>query len=828
MSDGAAPEPGAAPEADPFAPRLARLLGINPLAIARPVPLLPPIRPMQLPDHFIQLRPQRSPHQPQRVHEPEEHDDQASSQGTCTQHRGVSRVSSFGTGGSAVRRHSVQGCEQAVQHGFTGHDEQGRWQGSFQSSLRGREGHQSSLRRGPLPMVDLPSIHGYRQGRGLAPPGPQPPAFGPTLTSQYSLSSSEGDTLLSLPHCPDLPEEEQQPPQPAQPPLPVHPAPTAQALASSRQASRSVTPRSSSQTGSGRASSSQPSDGPSSLASSLQPPVRTASSSLAGSGAPQLPPSRLASAAGPRAPGEDSPGPASPNSRSAWSDSGTLTQRRSGGALQLRLHVITFNMGEALPETLPDTLLSAYRGGADLYVVGSQESCPLPDWEKLLQDSLGPAYVKVAQESLTAINVKPAVKPINLSAISLILYARQEVAHLITEIQTSFVACGVGNVLHNKGGVAVSCRVAGVRLLLVTCHLAAHDEYVERRNADYHRIVSGLFASPAAANSPSTRSKSVAKAPSRHVSIVSPGPPPRAARKLKLDTSQTSPAAPSIAAHSAMSRSFLSALGPAAEPAPAHAPPSYTLASLSAASTVSSHHPGLHHLLTHCSSTAMDQLPQRPGGLHGSDGGQGSPLLLDSPLRSLSRPTAFSVPSSPLRTRGQVAPLLASYDVVLWGGDLNYRIQGTPEVVRHLVETGMAEVLHANDQLRLQMRKGKVLQGLEEQAIHFPPTFKYVAHSEEYSLKRIPSWTDRILHACNAKPTICCLTPLYYSAVGELTSSDHRPVIAGYDLYITRPQSPSHKAAVPSLADNDNAAGLPRMPKQDQSPGWTLAASKTM
>ncbi len=45
--------------------------------------------------------------------------------------------------------------------------------------------------------------------------------------------------------------------------------------------------------------------------------------------------------------------------------------------------------------------------------MGTQESCALRDWERLLQQHLGPGYVKVAQESLLSI--------------SLLVYARAEV-----------------------------------------------------------------------------------------------------------------------------------------------------------------------------------------------------------------------------------------------------------------------------------------------------------------------------------------------------------------------------------------------------------------
>jgi hypothetical protein len=58
-----------------------------------------------------------------------------------------------------------------------------------------------------------------------------------------------------------------------------------------------------------------------------------------------------------------------------------------------------------------------------------------------------------------------------------------------------------------------------------------------------------------------------------------------------------------------------------------------------------------------------------------------------------------------------------------------------------------------------------VSQGFDEQAIHFPPTFKHIPFSDDYSLKRTPSWTDRVLHMANADPSFLVLQPLYYRCV---------------------------------------------------------------
>ncbi len=105
-------------------------------------------------------------------------------------------------------------------------------------------------------------------------------------------------------------------------------------------------------------------------------------------------------------------------------------------------------------------------------------------------------------------------------------------------------------------------------------------------------------------------------------------------------------------------------------------------------------------------------------------------------------------------------------------------------------------MLHANDQLRLQQRKGKAFQGFHEQAIHFPPTFKLKPGTDEYNLKRVPSWTDRVLYICNAHESYATLQPLYYTDVPQQgLVSDHRAVVAGFELTVmtgVRPHASKH------------------------------------
>ena len=54
-------------------------------------------------------------------------------------------------------------------------------------------------------------------------------------------------------------------------------------------------------------------------------------------------------------------------------------------------------------------------------------------------------------------------------------------------------AAGIGNVLGNKGAVAVAVTVRSTRLLFICAHFAAHEKQLQQRNAEAARIRAGLF-----------------------------------------------------------------------------------------------------------------------------------------------------------------------------------------------------------------------------------------------------------------------------------------------------------------------------------------------
>lgn len=124
-----------------------------------------------------------------------------------------------------------------------------------------------------------------------------------------------------------------------------------------------------------------------------------------------------------------------------------------------------------------------------------------------------------------------------------------------------------------------------------------------------------------------------------------------------------------------------------------------------------------------------------------------------------------------------------TFDRVFWFGDLNYRINGTRRMVDHLLLKNELEVLHFNDQLLIEMKRGQVFRHFQEGPLNFRPTYKFDKNCNVYDTsvkQRIPSWTDRILYLSNQKAQDIEL--LRYASEASFQTSDHRPVSAVFDV----------------------------------------------
>ena len=446
-----------------------------------------------------------------------------------------------------------------------------------------------------------------------------------------------------------------------------------------------------------------------------------------------------------------------------------------------RLHVFvaTWNLhGKDVDDDLAP-LLTSSTGAPDVYAVGTQEagrtieaSVLRPSkakWQAKLEDALGEGYVCVGSQTLVAIH--------------LAVFVRRPWLERVSSVQCSHVATGQADMLGNKGGVAIAIAIGATSFVFVNAHFAAHQTKVHQRNADFHRIDRGLRLKPPALASPTvpTAIGAPASKPSDGIHVESPQipsypPSPPASPRSSLEATQ----APAVAA-------------------PAHAVPSLRAgqaASFDEASAVSSLAAGSVSERARAVSLAEDSVP---------GGGRAS----------------------------------TSFDRVFWMGDLNYRINGTRELIDALLappderarsaptwegdeahEKAMKAALLANDQLRAQMSSGRVFGGFVEGDIHFRPTYKFDKkdrNAYDHSAKRrIPAYTDRILFsppptawpaatpiplptapgACDGTGQVDgAIQLLRYDAVSSYLCSDHKPVVAEFDVHYMATAADEYSAA---------------------------------
>ncbi|KAJ1463577.1 Endonuclease/exonuclease/phosphatase [Pelagophyceae sp. CCMP2097] len=142
------------------------------------------------------------------------------------------------------------------------------------------------------------------------------------------------------------------------------------------------------------------------------------------------------------------------------------------------------------------------------------------------------------------------------------------------------------------------------------------------------------------------------------------------------------------------------------------------------------------------------------------------------------------------------APILDAADLVIFSGDLNYRLEVSREEAELVIaghEPGqLFEALEFSDQLTRERAARRAFCGFAEGRVAFAPTFKYDKQAGTYDSskkRRVPSWTDRIVYtprpssrraaADAAGPALVLET---YSAAQSAKCSDHRPVYATFRL----------------------------------------------
>ncbi|KAL5009466.1 hypothetical protein ScPMuIL_011771 [Solemya velum] len=148
----------------------------------------------------------------------------------------------------------------------------------------------------------------------------------------------------------------------------------------------------------------------------------------------------------------------------------------------------TWNVNGKLP---PDSILewlSVDTEPPDIYVIGFQE-LDLSNQAYIFSDSQKEVvWQEKVEECLHPKGRYREVKLIRLVGVMLLVYIKEEYYSHVRHADCDMVATGILGVMGNKGGVSVRIQIHNTSICFVNCHLAAHQDEIERRNQDYRDI----------------------------------------------------------------------------------------------------------------------------------------------------------------------------------------------------------------------------------------------------------------------------------------------------------------------------------------------------
>ncbi|CAI0396986.1 unnamed protein product [Linum tenue] len=313
-----------------------------------------------------------------------------------------------------------------------------------------------------------------------------------------------------------------------------------------------------------------------------------------------------------------------------------------------------------------------------------------------------------------------------LAGLLVSLWVRKNMRQHVGDVDAGAVPCGFGRAIGNKGGVGLRIRVRDRIMCFVNCHLAAHLEAVNRRNADFDHIYRNMvFGKPTI---------------------------PNAAAGMLLTILRFLFCCCSLAFSTYLIWILYYTYG--------------VPFILSVAAGVSS-----------SSHTLKSDKNSGGGGGGGNNNNNGS--------------------------SEDTKPELSDADMVVFFGDFNYRLFGISyDEARDFVSQRCFDWLRERDQLRAEMKAGRVFQGMHEANITFPPTYKFernvpgLGGYDSGEKKRIPAWCDRVIfrdtRPGSATPSQCecslecpvVSAVIQYEAVMEVTESDHKPVRCKFHIQV--------------------------------------------
>jgi hypothetical protein len=167
----------------------------------------------------------------------------------------------------------------------------------------------------------------------------------------------------------------------------------------------------------------------------------------------------------------------------------------------VRVYCGTFNVNGKLPDECMRPWLCvpcADGNPIDIYAIGFQELVDLNTMSLLMQSEASDResyWINTLNNDMTnENNFKSRTKyrmltRVRMFGLFLVIYANDRLLEKKNidekQVRTSYVACGVMDMVGNKGSVGVSLKVNESRICFVCSHFAADTDRLEKRNSDF-------------------------------------------------------------------------------------------------------------------------------------------------------------------------------------------------------------------------------------------------------------------------------------------------------------------------------------------------------
>ena len=473
----------------------------------------------------------------------------------------------------------------------------------------------------------------------------------------------------------------------------------------------------------------------------------------------------------------------------------------------LLIYVLTWNLHGKFPElddfakilpkkTKENSAENNYQKSRsfDLFVINTQEclrsigasffNSSKEDWVNALKIYFGDEYINLVNS--------------NLNSFHIAVFVKREKINFFTELKTGFVKTGFMNVLGNKGAIGVSMKYHDKKMLFICCHLSSGQDKSYARNNDFKKISNGLNLKPTTKFNKNLNDIKLGlrngvyqsylqdedgeknnnfnsnilqdyndfkNSPHKHLmlkKIKRPMSPSKSSiiRDLNLNTNENT--------DSIINSKNKNLNKNNGEP--------------------------VNRMILKKNTHNFKYLSKISNENYSNNKNIISPkvdylLIKGDPHNNTTNKIISSTNFDDQTSKIKPEPYeelessigVNQYDLVIFSGDLNYRINMEIEDCKKLLELKDIESLLEKDQLYTSIRSKDIdMEDFFEGQIRFLPTYKFQDGTSEYDYnERVPGWTDRILfRANNLSDVILCK----YSAIFDAKTSDHKPVYAIFKI----------------------------------------------